>query len=78
MLNNLTSPATPTPRSSTTASLSLSAAPLTNQFSGYQIIRRNGSVVPFAPEKIAIAMMKAFFGGARYTRRSIGQRTRGG
>ncbi len=28
--------------------------------SSYQIIRRNGSVVPFAPDKIAIAMMKAF------------------
>ncbi len=29
-------------------------------FDNYQIIRRNGSVVPFAPNKIAIAMMKAF------------------
>ncbi|WP_295541646.1 ribonucleoside-diphosphate reductase subunit alpha [uncultured Pseudacidovorax sp.] len=26
----------------------------------YQIIRRNGAVVPFAPEKISVAMMKAF------------------
>ncbi len=26
----------------------------------YQIIRRNGAVVPFAPDKIAIALMKAF------------------
>ena len=26
----------------------------------YQIIRRNGAVVPFEPSKIAIAMMKAF------------------
>ncbi len=26
----------------------------------YQIIRRNGAVVPFAPGKIAVAMMKAF------------------
>ena len=26
----------------------------------YQIIRRNGGVVPFEPDKIAIAMMKAF------------------
>jgi ribonucleoside-diphosphate reductase alpha chain len=32
------------------------AAPLAH----YQIIRRNGAVVPFAPDKIAIAMMKAF------------------
>ncbi len=29
-------------------------------FSSYQIIRRNGAVVPFAPNKIAVAMMKAF------------------
>ncbi len=27
---------------------------------GYQIIRRNGSVVSFAPNKIAVALMKAF------------------
>ena len=33
-----------------------SVTPLTH----YQIIRRNGAVVPFAPDKIAIAMMKAF------------------
>ncbi len=26
----------------------------------YQIIRRNGAVVPFEPHKITIAMMKAF------------------
>ena len=32
------------------------AAPLAH----YQIIRRNGAVVPFEPDKIAIAMMKAF------------------
>jgi ribonucleoside-diphosphate reductase alpha chain len=32
------------------------AHPLSN----YQIIRRNGAVVPFEPNKIAIAMMKAF------------------
>ncbi len=32
----------------------------TNPFSNYQIIRRNGSVVPFEPNKIAVAMMKAF------------------
>jgi ribonucleoside-diphosphate reductase alpha chain len=28
--------------------------------SHYQIIRRNGAVIPFVPDKIAIAMMKAF------------------
>ncbi|NML43002.1 ribonucleoside-diphosphate reductase subunit alpha [Ramlibacter sp. G-1-2-2] len=32
------------------------AAPLAH----YQIIRRNGAVVPFEPNKIAVAMMKAF------------------
>ncbi len=31
-----------------------------NPFSNYQIIRRNGGVVPFEPSKIAVAMMKAF------------------
>ncbi|MDB5883125.1 MAG: Ribonucleoside-diphosphate reductase, partial [Ramlibacter sp.] len=31
-----------------------------NPFSHYQIIRRNGAVVPFEPNKIAVAMMKAF------------------
>jgi ribonucleoside-diphosphate reductase alpha chain len=32
----------------------------THPLSNYQIIRRNGAVVPFEPNKIAIAMMKAF------------------
>jgi ribonucleoside-diphosphate reductase alpha chain len=31
-----------------------------NTFTHYQIIRRNGAVVPFEPQKIAVAMMKAF------------------
>ncbi len=31
-----------------------------NVLSHYQIIRRNGAVVPFEPNKIAVAMMKAF------------------
>jgi ribonucleoside-diphosphate reductase alpha chain len=31
-----------------------------NPFSSYQIIRRNGAVVPFEPNKVAVAMMKAF------------------
>ena len=34
--------------------------PQTNPYSNYQIIRRNGAVVPFEPNKIAVAMMKAF------------------
>ena len=31
-----------------------------NHLAHYQIIRRNGAVVPFEPQKIAVAMMKAF------------------
>ena len=31
-----------------------------NHLAHYQIIRRNGAVVPFEPNKIAVAMMKAF------------------
>lgn len=30
------------------------------EYAGYQIIRRNGAVVPFEPAKIAVAMTKAF------------------
>ena len=33
---------------------------MVNTLSHYQIIRRNGAVVPFEPTKIAVAMMKAF------------------
>jgi ribonucleoside-diphosphate reductase alpha chain len=29
-------------------------------YQGYQIIRRNGAVVPFEPNKVAVALMKAF------------------
>ncbi len=36
----------------------LSAA--ASDLSHYQILRRNGAVVPFVPQKIAVAMMKAF------------------
>ena len=32
----------------------------TSPLNNYQIIRRNGAVVPFEPSKIAVAMMKAF------------------
>lgn len=34
--------------------------PGTSSLAHYQIIRRNGAVVPFEPPKIAVAMMKAF------------------
>ncbi len=36
------------------------ATPAPSAFAGYQIIRRNGAVVSFAPDKIAVALMKAF------------------
>ncbi|MGK6309044.1 ribonucleoside-diphosphate reductase subunit alpha [Variovorax sp. DT-64] len=35
-------------------------SPAGNALANYQIIRRNGAVVPFEPNKIALAMMKAF------------------
>ena len=44
-------PSSPTQSTQTPATLSLSH---------YQIIRRNGAVVPFEPTKIAVALMKAF------------------
>ena len=34
--------------------------PVASAYAGYQIIRRNGSVVSFEPNKIAVALMKAF------------------
>ena len=54
---------TPSASPSTTADTSAVAtsAPATpSTLTHYQIIRRNGAVVPFEPQKIAIAMMKAF------------------
>ena len=38
----------------------VAGSPAGNALANYQIIRRNGAVVPFEPNKIAIAMMKAF------------------
>ena len=35
-------------------------SPSSTSLSHYQIIRRNGAVVPFEPNKIAVALMKAF------------------
>lgn len=37
----------------------------------YQIIRRNGAVVPFEPSKIAIAVMKAFLTIYKTTQNSL-------
>lgn len=54
---------TPMPtRTAHTENTSPKAATTTssNAYGHYQIIRRNGAVVPFEPQKIAVAMMKAF------------------
>ncbi|KLN54272.1 ribonucleoside-diphosphate reductase subunit alpha [Variovorax paradoxus] len=48
-------PSTPTQQQRDTA-----GSPTGQNLAHYQIIRRNGAVVPFEPNKIAIAMMKAF------------------
>lgn len=45
---------------SSTASLAAERAATPQALSHYQIIRRNGSVVYFEPNKIAVALMKAF------------------
>jgi ribonucleoside-diphosphate reductase alpha chain len=47
--------ATPAPRI-----LSGGGNPAATAYAGYQIIRRNGAVVPFEPSKIAVALTKAF------------------
>jgi ribonucleoside-diphosphate reductase alpha chain len=42
------------------ASAPAAGAASANAYQGYQIIRRNGAVVVFEPNKIAVALMKAF------------------
>ena len=57
----LNTPSSTTRPASQDAPEASSAAPEgANTYSHYQIIRRNGAVVPFEPQKIAVAMMKAF------------------
>ncbi len=53
---------TPSPAGASlaTAGAGSTAGIAPNALAHYQIIRRNGAVVPFEPHKIAIAMMKAF------------------
>ena len=46
--------------SQNTGARDTAGSPASNALAHYQIIRRNGAVVPFEPNKIAIAMMKAF------------------
>ena len=50
-------------RSTPTAPVGAGAAPApspVSAYQGYQIIRRNGAVVSFEPNKIAVALMKAY------------------
>ncbi|MCU4119556.1 ribonucleoside-diphosphate reductase subunit alpha [Variovorax sp. N23] len=54
-----TARATPSPTAGA-AARDTAGSPAGNALAHYQIIRRNGAVVPFEPNKIAIAMMKAF------------------
>src|SRR6187397_2648181 len=54
-----------TPASATSATVAAlrpagRPAPAVSAYQGYQILRRNGAVVSFEPNKIAVALMKAF------------------
>ena len=59
-------PVQPTPAVAAVTSTRAAATVIANSpvassaYSGYQIIRRNGAVVGFEPNKIAVALMKAF------------------
>ncbi|WP_096664500.1 ribonucleoside-diphosphate reductase subunit alpha [Polaromonas sp. AET17H-212] len=52
--------AVPTPAGVPAAQQSPASSAHASSLAHYQIIRRNGAVVPFEPNKIAVAMMKAF------------------
>ncbi len=56
----LTSPSTPRAMPAATSQGRDVASAAGPALAHYQIIRRNGAVVPFEPNKIAVAMMKAF------------------
>ncbi|MDM0105308.1 ribonucleoside-diphosphate reductase subunit alpha [Variovorax sp. J22R24] len=60
MQTALTPPTTARAVPSTPQNRDVAGSPAGNALAHYQIIRRNGAVVPFEPNKIAIAMMKAF------------------
>ncbi|MGO4393351.1 ribonucleoside-diphosphate reductase subunit alpha [Variovorax sp. M-6] len=59
-LNTPSASRAPQAASSTPQQRDTAGSPAGNALAHYQIIRRNGAVVPFEPNKIAIAMMKAF------------------
>ncbi len=50
----------PATETSTFVRVAVPAAQATSAYVAYQIIRRNGAVVSFEPNKIAVALMKAF------------------
>jgi ribonucleoside-diphosphate reductase alpha chain len=50
----------PTPLPAFAADTPAGAKSQTSAYQGYQIIRRNGAVVAFEPNKVAVALMKAF------------------
>jgi ribonucleoside-diphosphate reductase alpha chain len=56
----LSTPSSPSSHLAESAGSGVSGQPFSSPLNHYQIIRRNGAVVPFAPDKIAVAMMKAF------------------
>ncbi len=60
MQTALNTPSERQPSPSTSALGDDSLQTTSNDVNQYQIIRRNGAVVPFEPAKIAVAMMKAF------------------
>ncbi|WP_431275205.1 ribonucleoside-diphosphate reductase subunit alpha [Variovorax ureilyticus] len=60
MQTALNTPSTPRAVPSTPQNRDVAGSPTGNALANYQIIRRNGAVVPFEPNKIAVAMMKAF------------------
>ncbi len=51
---------TPTPLNTGVLTMQAQESTAAQPLNHYQIIRRNGAVVPFEPNKIAVAMMKAF------------------
>lgn len=59
-LNTPSAPRASHAASSTPQQRDVAGSPAGDALAHYQIIRRNGAVVPFEPNKIAIAMMKAF------------------
>ncbi|MBU2409448.1 MAG: ribonucleoside-diphosphate reductase subunit alpha, partial [Gammaproteobacteria bacterium] len=60
MQTALNTPTTARAVPSTPQDRDFAGSPAGTALSHYQIIRRNGAVVPFEPNKIAVAMMKAF------------------